>query len=60
VYYVNEVEGASVLVRYDISTKTKSSVRASAGYTIIDVAISENLLVLLQNGREMILGLLVP
>jgi hypothetical protein len=49
-----------VLVRYDISTKTKSSVRASAGYTIIDVAISENLLVLLQNGREMILGLLVP
>jgi hypothetical protein len=48
VYYVHEVDGLTVLVKYNCLNKRKQQVKAPPGYTIMDIAVSNATLVLLQ------------
>jgi len=60
IYYVEEAENCHVLSRYDVATRTKTSARVLEGNSILDVAISEKILVLLQTSSGLVLGQLSP
>ena len=53
IYYVEEINDAHVLSRYDV---TKQEAKAPLSSQILDVAVSEKILVLLQTPTGMVLG----
>ena len=60
VYYVKEVDNLTVLVKYDCLHKRKQIVKAPPGFTIMDIAVSTTILVLLQEGTNILVGALSP
>lgn len=47
-----------MLVKYDCLSKRKRTVKSPPGYTIMDIAVSNSTLVLLQEGNNILVGLL--